>query len=98
MSEQTETFSRIVEKLGLLTSKLREYKRENEKMRKELEDKRLLWDEQLTKIKQMELQMNLLRNRGESDDVKTSRLVLEKKINDYIKEIDRCIALLGDHH
>ena len=98
MSEQTETFSRIVEKLGLLTSKLREYKRENEKMRKELEDKRLLWDEQLTKIKQMELQMNLLKNRGESDDVKTSRLVLEKKINDYIKEIDRCIALLGDHH
>ena len=98
MSEQNATFSRIEEKLGLLTSKLREYKRENEKMRKELEDKRLLWDEQLTKIKQMELQMNLLRNRGESDDVKTSRLVLEKKINDYIKEIDRCIALLGDHH
>jgi len=29
---------------------------------------------------------------------KTSKSVLEKKINDYIKEIDRCIALLGDQH
>ena len=45
----------------------------------------------------MELQMNLLRN-GESSDAKTSKSVLEKKINDYIKEIDRCIALLGDQH
>lgn len=97
MPEQIETFSRIVEKLGLLTSKLHEYKRENEKMRKELEDKKLQWDEQLAKNKEMELQMNVLKSR-ESDDAKTSRLVLEKRINDYIKEIDRCIALLADHH
>lgn len=86
-----------MEKLGLLTTKLRDYKRENEKMRKELEDKKLQWDEQLTKSKEIELQMNVLKSR-ESDDAKTSRLVLEKKINDYIKEIDRCIALLGDNH
>ena len=97
MSEQKETFSRIEEKLGLLTAKLRDFKRENEKMRKELEDKKLQWDELKTKNEQMELQMNLLRN-GESSDAKTSKLVLEKKINDYIKEIDRCIALLGDQH
>jgi len=95
MPEQNETLSRIEEKLGLLTSKLRDYKRENEKMRKELEDKKLQWDELRTKNEQMEMQMTLLRN-GESTDAKTSKLVLEKKINDYIKEIDRCIALLGD--
>jgi CHASE3 domain sensor protein len=97
MPEQTETFSRIVEKLELLTSKLRDYKRDNEKIRKELEEKKLQWDEQLTKYQEMELQMNVLRSR-ESDNGKTSRLVLEKKINEYIKEIDRCIALLGDNH
>ena len=95
MPEQKETFSRIEEKLGVLTSKLRDYKRENEKMRKELEDKKLQWDELKTKNEQMELQMNLLSN-GASSDGKTSKSVLEKKINDYIKEIDRCIALLGD--
>ena len=97
MPEQKETFSRIEEKLGLLTSKLRDYKRENEKMRKELEDKKLQWDELKTKNEEMELQMTLLRN-GASGDVKTSKSVLEKKINEYIKEIDRCIALLGDQH
>ena len=97
MPEQTETFSRIVEKLELLTSKLRDYKRDNEKIRKELEEKKLQWDEQLTKYQEMELQMNVLKSR-ESDDAKTSKSVLEKKINEYIKEIDRCIALLGDDH
>jgi CHASE3 domain sensor protein len=97
MPEQTETFSRIVEKLELLTTKLRDYKREFEKMRKELEEKKLKWDEQLTKYQEMELQMNVLKSR-ESDDAKTSKSVLEKKINEYIKEIDRCIALLGDNH
>jgi chromosome segregation ATPase len=97
MPEQKETFSRIEEKLGLLTSKLRDYKRENEKMRKELEDKKLQWDELKTKNEEMELQMTLLRN-GASGDVKTSKSVLEKKINEYIKEIDRCIALLGDQN
>ena len=83
--------------MELLTSKLRDYKRDNEKIRKELEEKKLQWDEQLTKYQEMELQMNVLRSR-ESDNGKTSRLVLEKKINEYIKEIDRCIALLGDNH
>jgi len=95
MSEQKETFSRIEEKLGLLTSKLRDYKRENEKMRKELDEKKLQWDEMKTKNEQMELQMNLLRN-GASVGAETSNLLLQKKINEYIKEIDRCIALLGD--
>ena len=83
--------------MELLTTKLRDYKRENEKMRKELEEKKLKWDEQLTKYQEMELQMNVLKSR-ESDDAKTSKSVLEKKINEYIKEIDRCIALLGDNH
>jgi len=95
MAEHTEKFNRIEEKLGTLTAKLREFKRENDKMRKELDDKKLQWEELKGKNEQMELQMNLLRN-GETNDSKASRTVLEKKINDYIKEIDRCIALLGD--
>ena len=78
MSEQKETFSRIEEKLGLLTSKLRDYKRENEKMRKELDDKKLQWDEMKTKNEQMELQMNMPRN-GASVGAETSNLLLQKK-------------------
>lgn len=95
MAEHTEKFNRIEEKLGTLTAKLREFKRENDKMRKELDEKRLQWEELKGKNEQMEMQMNLLRD-GETNDSKASRTVLEKKINEYIKEIDRCIALLGD--
>jgi hypothetical protein len=33
-----------------------------------------------------------------SEESKESRNALEKKINEYIKEIDKCIAQLGDQH
>lgn len=95
MAAHTENYNRIEEKLGGLIMKLRECKRENDKMRKELDEKRLQLEEIKGKNEQMELQMNLIKN-GEPEESKTSRTVLEKKINDYIKEIDRCIALLGD--
>ncbi len=95
MAEHKEKFIRIEEKLGTLTAKLREFKRDNDKMRKELDEKKLQWEELKAKNQQMEMQMNLLRD-GESNDSKESRTVLEKKLNDYIKEIDRCIALLGN--
>jgi hypothetical protein len=43
----------------------------------------------------MELNLNVMKS-TEGVDSKESRAALEKKINDYIKEIDRCIALLGN--
>jgi len=35
---------------------------------------------------------------GEPEESKESRNALEKKINEYIKEIDKCIAQLGDQN
>jgi len=32
----------------------------------------------------------------ETEGAKASRAALEKKINTYVKEIDRCIAILGN--
>jgi hypothetical protein len=44
----------------------------------------------------MQLQVALQQaERGDAVQ-KTSNAALEKKINDYIKEIDRCITLLGE--
>jgi ribosome recycling factor len=44
---------------------------------------------------QITLQLNMLKA-TESEDAKEAKSALEKKINEYIKEIDKCIAQLGD--
>lgn len=47
------------------------------------------------KLQQLTLKLELSdiqQNTGSN----TSKASLEKRINDYIKEIDKCIALLGD--
>lgn len=87
--------NRIEEKLSALSLKIRSLKKENEKVRKELEEKTIECDLATSTVKQMELKLNVIKS-TESDDSKESRTALEKKINDYIREIDKCIALLGD--
>ena len=86
---------RIESKLNLLLGKIKNLKKENENLRKELEIKQLQQVELKEKIDQYKIKLSLQTpdNTGIS---KESRSELEKKINSYIKEIDRCIALLGD--
>ncbi len=86
---------RIESKLNLLLGKIKNLKKENENLRKELEIKQLEQVELKEKIDQYKIKISLQSpdNTGIS---KESRSELEKKINGYIKEIDRCIALLGD--
>jgi hypothetical protein len=86
---------RIESKLNLLLGKIKYLKKENENLRKELEIKQIEQVELKEKIDQykFKLCLQIPDNTGIS---KESRLELEKKINGYIKEIDRCIALLGD--
>lgn len=95
MADVNIHINRIEEKLSALSLKIRSLKKENEKVRKELEEKTIECDLAISTAKQMELKLNVIKS-TESDDSKESRTALEKKINDYIKEIDKCIALLGD--
>lgn len=97
MADLNIHINRIEEKLTALSNKIRSLKKENEKMRKELEEKNVECELAFKTAKQMELKLNLIQS-SESIDSKESRTALEKKINDYIKEIDKCIALLGDQH
>jgi hypothetical protein len=46
------------------------------------------------KVSQMEEQVNLLKaSSGQMDE--TSKKAFEKQLNHYIREIDRCIAMLS---
>ena len=95
MSIQNEHIKRIEEKLSKLLSRLRDLEKHNERLQKEINNKNLICEDLRKKVEQLELGINL-HKASESDDSQISRNALDKKINEYIKEIDRCIALLGD--
>jgi len=95
MSIQNEHIKRIEEKLSKLLSRSRDLEKHNERLEKEINNKNLICEDLRKKVEQLELGINL-HKASESDDSQISRNALDKKINEYIKEIDRCIALLGD--
>ena len=95
MSSGIEQISRIEEKLNRLLSVHQQLLRENQKLRNE-QGVQLETQKQLkAKIDELELKVALLQS-TESTASKTSRAALEKKINAYVKEIDKCIAVLGN--
>ena len=95
MNKLQEHIDSIEGKLSLLLSRIKTEKKENERLKKELEEKTRDWEEQKKKAEQLSLQLELssATDNGESQ---SNKAALEKRINEYIKEIDRCIALLGD--
>ena len=97
MPTPQEHIKRIQDKLLLLIDKYNALQKENERLRKSLQDLNNEADLLKEKNDQISLQLNMMKV-AETDDSKEAKLALEKKINAYIKEIDKCIAHLGDQH
>jgi chromosome segregation ATPase len=95
MSKLQEHIASIEGKLGLLLSKLKSLKKENDRLKRELEDKTRECEDQKKKAEQLSLQLGLSAN-NDNETLRSNKAALEKRINDYIKEIDKCIAVLGD--
>jgi regulator of replication initiation timing len=95
MTVSEDHSKRIEDKLLLVSSKIKGFKKENEKLKKELEVQMETAMHLKKKIEALEIKLSM-QEAGESEESKSSKAKLEKKISTYIKEIDRCIALLGD--
>jgi len=94
MTSPTEQIERIRQKVQALVKKQSVLEKENEKLKAELERKGSLEQELKTRVVQMEEQVNLLKaSAGQMDEA--SKKAFEKQLNHYIKEIDRCIAMLS---
>lgn len=95
MSSGQEQILRIEEKLVKLLAQHQQLLRENQKLKNEhlqlLESQKIL----KAKVDELELQLALMQS-SETAEAKSSRAALEKKINAYVKEIDKCIAILGN--
>jgi len=89
-----EQIGQIRLKLQGLIKKQGTLEKENEKLRAELDRKIRLEQELKEKVIQMEEQVNVMKvSSGKMDDA--SKKAFEKQLNQYIKEIDRCIAMLS---
>jgi hypothetical protein len=95
MPELNEHISRINEKIQLLLKHHTHLQKENEKLKTELVELRSRAKNSDGLIEQLQLRIDVLKASKSqlSDEEKKS---YEKKINLYLKEIDKCIALLNE--
>jgi Skp family chaperone for outer membrane proteins len=96
MSGHTDHIKRIEEKAVILTSRLKNQTKENSKLRKELDALKKENEELKKQQEQHLLQLALSKQAGIEQNVSADNSKLVKKINEYIREIDRCIALLDE--
>lgn len=95
MNPLEQHIQRINEKLQQLLKGYRLLQKENEKLKKELIDIRGLQMERSKQMEELEQKVAILKtatnnmNEGDKKD-------LEKRLNHYIKEIDRCISVLSE--
>jgi ABC-type iron transport system FetAB ATPase subunit len=94
MTTPTEQIERIRLKIQALLKKQQSLEKENEKLKAEIDRRSGIEQELKGKVSQMEEQVNLLKaSSGQMDE--PSKKAFEKQLNHYIREIDRCIAMLS---
>ena len=94
MSEQDQAI-RITAKLQQLVRTHEQLLKENAKLRTEVSDLRLKQESNAGKIAELEQSVAVLRTlTGNMDEA--DKKALEKQLNLYIREIDRCIAMLSE--
>ena len=90
----TEHIERIRLKLQVLLKDHQALQKEHEKLKSEMTLKLAVEQELKEKMQQLEQQVNILKaSSGQMDEA--SKKAFEKQLNHYIREIDRCIAMLG---
>lgn len=96
MAGHIDHIRRIEEKAAILTGRTKVQSKESEKLKKELGILKKENEALKKQNEQLMLQMALIKSESNDNNPKTDNSVLVRKLNDYIREIDRCIALLGE--
>jgi regulator of replication initiation timing len=94
MSTTEQHLKRIQDKLQQLLKKHAALQKENSKLKEELESAQLKITVQQQSAEDLKQKVSILKvSAGEMSEADIKEF--EKRINGYLKEIDRCIALLG---
>jgi hypothetical protein len=95
MSELEVHIKRIQEKLQRLLKQYGELQKENTQLKKELEKSSKQSSQHLQTIETLKQQVEILKISSGNWDTNDKK-EFEKRISHYIKEIDKCIALLSE--
>lgn len=95
MSDFSQQLKRINDKLQQLLKYNQLLLKENERLATELHQTKDNYARQLAKADELEQKLSVLRlAAGEMNE--SDKKELEKRLNGYIREIDRCITMLGE--
>ncbi len=95
MSTTEQHLKRIQEKLQQLLKQYAVLMKENSKLREEFESARQKILVQQKSADELKQQVSILKiSAGDMNEA--DKKEFEKRINGYLKEIDRCIAILGE--
>ena len=95
MSELEEQFKRVNTKLQQLLKQHLLLQKENEKLKDTLKIVQLSRDQDTEQINKLQQQVSILKiSIGQMTEA--DKKAFEKQINQYIKEIDKCIGLLSE--
>jgi CHASE3 domain sensor protein len=95
MSGLVENIKGFNNKLQQLLKQYQLLQKENEQLKNSLIELKLSRENDLLRISQFEQQAGILKSAaGKMDEA--DKKIFEKQINQYIREIDKCIALLSE--
>jgi len=95
MNELEQQVKRISDKLQLLVRHREMLLKENIRLKEEIRNLQQQYDDHSARLEHLQQQAEILKaSKGEMDEAE--KRVLEKRLAQYIREIDRCIALLGE--
>ncbi|MBZ5858184.1 hypothetical protein [Flavihumibacter profundi] len=95
MEEMLQHIRRIQEKLQSLQKQYQQLARENDRLTQDLKSNQEKDRLQQHRIVELEKQLELSKA-IRSDMTENDRQALDKRINQYLREIDKCIALLNE--
>ena len=95
MSELEEQFKRVNSKLQQLLKQHLLLQKENEKLKDTLKIVQLSRDQDTEQINKLQQQVSILKT-SIGQMTEADKKAFEKQINQYIKEIDKCIGLLSE--
>jgi len=94
MISPSEHIGQVQAKVSKLIRQYKALEKENLRLKTELEKRTETEDQIKNRNRLLEHQLNLIKATTGPGDA-TAKKELEKQLNFYIKEIDRCIAILG---
>lgn len=95
MTQPEIQFKRVHEKIGLLLKRHQALQKENERLREDLKKMQIRCESIAHDAEKFRQQADVLKLSGRGMEEAEKKL-LEKRLNQYVREIDKCIALLQE--